>query len=87
MTNKIDKIPDRISFDMKTALIILTLGGLLAFAVGVSAYVWWQLEDVELGVYGTIALILGIIFTLATGVGLMRLMYYSHKHGHDDNLR
>ncbi len=87
MTNRIDEIADRIGFDMKTALIILILGGLLAFAVDVSAFVWWQLEDVEMGVYGTIALILGIMFTLATGVGLMRLMYYSHKHGHDDNLR
>lgn len=87
MTKGIDEIPDRMGFDMKTALIILILGGLLAFAVGVSAYVWWQLEDVELGVHGTIALILGIVFTLATGAGLMRLMVYSHKHGHDDNLR
>ena len=60
-------VPDRIGFGMKTALIILLLGGLLAFAVGVSAYVWWQLEDVELGVHGTIALILGIVFTLAMG--------------------
>ncbi len=72
---------------MKTALVILTLGGLLAFAVGVSAYAWWRLEDVELGVHGTIALILGIVFTLATGASLMWLMVYSHKHGHDDNLR
>ena len=62
MTNRIDEIPDRIGFDMKTALIILILGGLLAFALGVSAYMWWQLEDVELGVHGTIALILGIVF-------------------------
>ena len=87
MTNRIDEVPDRIGFDMKTALITLILGSLLAFAVGVSAYVWWQLEDVELGVHGTIALILGIVFTLATPPGLMRLMVYSHNHGHDDNLR
>lgn len=72
---------------MKTALLILTLGGLLAFAVGVSIYVWWQLEDVELGIHGTIAMILGIVFTFATGAGLIRLMYYSHRHGHDDDLR
>ncbi|MCH7936271.1 MAG: hypothetical protein IH994_04155 [Proteobacteria bacterium] len=72
---------------MKTALIILLLGGLLAFTVGVSAYVWWQLEDVGLGVHGTIALILGLVFTFATGAGLMRLMVYSHKPRHDDDLR
>ncbi len=86
-TNAGPTVSERIGFDMKTALLILTLGGLLAFAIGVSVYVWWQLEDVELGIYGTIALILGIVFTLATGVGLMRLMYYSHQHGHDDNIR
>ena len=45
------------------------------------------MENVELGVHGTIALILGIVFTLATGLGQIRLMVYSRKHGHDDNLR
>lgn len=69
---------------MKTALLIAFLGGMLAVAVAVSAYMWWQLRDVALGVHGTVALIGGAAFTAAVAVVLMRLVYYSQRHGHDD---
>ena len=66
---------------MKTAhLIILVLGGLLAFAIGSSVYLWWRLEDVEVGIRGNIALILGILFTFTMWVGLMCLI----RHSPDD---
>ncbi len=73
---------------MKTALrITLILGGLLALVIGTSVYLWWQLEDVEMGVHATVALILGIVFASAMWAGLMWLMFYSRKRGHDDNVR
>ncbi|MFQ5763865.1 MAG: hypothetical protein ACE5GT_02960 [Rhodospirillales bacterium] len=72
---------------MKTTLLIAFLGGMLAFAVTASAYMWWQLSDVALGVHGTVALIGGVVFTAAVGIVLMRLVYYSQRHGHDDRQR
>ena len=73
---------------MKTALrITLILCGLLTLAIGISVYLWWQLEDVEMGVHVTVALILGIVFASAMWTGLMWLMFYSRKRGHDDNVR
>jgi len=72
---------------VKSAFVVAVLGGLLAFAVAVSGYMWWQLRDVALGVHGTVALVLGVLFTFGVGVVLMRLVYYSHHHGHDDRQR
>ena len=69
---------------MKTAIVaivlILTLAGTLYYAVDV----WLSLEGVEMSVHGIIAIILCVIFVTGLGVGLMRLSYYSHHHGHDD---
>lgn len=69
---------------MKTLILILTLFGLLAAAVGVAIYVWVGMSDVELSTHGVIALILGVLVSLALGVGLMALVFYSHRKGHDD---
>jgi hypothetical protein len=33
---------------------------------------------------GWLAMILGIVFTLVIGVGLMALVFYSSRKGHDD---
>jgi hypothetical protein len=40
--------------------------------------------DVEMSVHGYIAMILGIVFSLVIGCGLMALMFYSSRHGYDD---
>ena len=34
---------------------------------------------------GYVAMILGIVFSLAVGFGLMALLFYSSRHGYDDN--
>ncbi len=63
---------------------VSALGLLLAAAVAVAFTVWRALAEVELGLHGIIALLLGVGVTLALGIGLMRLSYYSHRHGYDD---
>ncbi len=69
---------------MKTALVTIVLltilGGTLYYAVDV----WLSLEGVEMSVHGIIAIVLCVVFVTGLGVGLMRLSYYSHQHGHDD---
>ncbi len=59
-------------------------GLLLAATVGVAFITWQALAEVELGLHGIIALLLGVGATLALGIGLMSLVYYSHRHGYDD---
>ena len=69
---------------MRTALAILVLFLLLAVALSWTIVAWVSLDAVEMSVHGYIAMVLGIIFSLALGFGLMGLMFYSSRHGYDD---
>ncbi len=69
---------------MPRALLVLTLSALLAVALLVAGLLWWQLEAVEIGLHGALALGLGAVLSLALGGGLMALVFYSNRHGYDD---
>jgi hypothetical protein len=69
-----------------TAAVVVTLLGLLAAAAGVAWWGWGQLSDVEMGMHGWIALAIGVTLTLALGIGLMWLVYYSHRRGYDERV-
>jgi pilus assembly protein TadC len=68
---------------MKSFFLILPLLAILGLALwcAVSA---WNAVDVEMSIHGYIAMILGIVFSLVIGCGLMALMFYSSRHGYDD---
>jgi hypothetical protein len=66
--------------------VVAVLLCLLAAAAGVGWWGWNQLADVEMGLHGYIALALGVLATTALGVGLMWLVYYSDRHGYDDEV-
>ncbi|MDH3791729.1 MAG: hypothetical protein OEU09_10720 [Rhodospirillales bacterium] len=70
---------------MKTLILILVLGGLLAAAVVGSAVVWNAIGGIELSGHGLAALVLGALVSLALGGGLMFLVFYSSRRGHDDD--
>jgi hypothetical protein len=53
-----------------------------ASASGVYA---WTSVDVEMSIHGYIAMILGIVFSLMIGCGLMALMFYSSCRGYDES--
>jgi uncharacterized membrane protein len=69
----------------------LVLGILAVFLVFALAflYVGWGMRDSELdrgqqmSGAGYVAMTFGIIVTLALGVGLMALIFYSNRRGHD----
>ena len=67
-------------------LVLAVLIGLLGLAIAV-LYVGWQPgnDDVGTGMsgagYGAMAL--GIVATLALGIGLMALVFYSNRSGRD----
>ncbi len=69
---------------MRKFLLILALFTLLAAALAGGAYLWWSMAEVKIGIHGLIALILGAVFSLALGGGLMALVFYSNRHGHDE---
>ena len=70
---------------MKAFALIAGLGGLLIVALLAAAFLWWSLADVEISLHGMIALALGCLISLLLGGGLMFLVFYSSRHGHDDD--
>lgn len=62
-------------------------GSLIASAVlviGLMIYSWNQIGPVDIPLSGMIALALGVLLSLAVGCGLMALVFYSNRSGHDD---
>ena len=69
---------------MKTAGLMAFLLCVLAGA-GVGTWLLWErLPPVEISLHGYLALALGVVCSLALGIGLMRLVYISHRRGFDE---
>ena len=69
---------------MKTFLLIAGLGTLLFLTLVSALFLWWSLGDVDISLHGMIAIILGCLVSLLLGGGLMFLVFYSSRQGHDD---
>jgi hypothetical protein len=67
----------------KFLLIVGSLLGLGAVAYW-ALYVYGTIEGVEISGHGVTAMIVGLVFTVIIGFGLMALLFFSNKHGHDD---
>ena len=63
--------------------IVLTVLLLFLVATGVIAYLGWTLGDADVPASGYIAMGFGVILSLAVGVGLMTLLFYSSRKGYD----
>jgi hypothetical protein len=50
----------------------------------VIAALWTGIGDAEISIVGWLALGLGVIVTLALGIGLMALVFISNRHGYDE---
>lgn len=57
---------------------------MLLLALAGAAWLLAGLDSVSIGVHGWIALILGVIFSLAVGGGLMALVFISSRQGYDE---
>ena len=63
----------------------IAIAGFLSLSMlAVAVYLWLSLGDVEMSGMGIIALIGGGLATLALGVGLMSLVFYSNRKGFDE---
>ena len=69
---------------MRKIALIAALFALLAASVWFAYYVWVSDEGPPLPAVGYVAMTLGILFSLIVGVGLMALIFYSHRHGYDE---
>jgi hypothetical protein len=67
----------RRSFWIACAVLIVCLAG-------VAVYGWLSLRDSAMSTIAVIALGGGVLATLALGIGLMSLLFYSNREGFDD---
>jgi hypothetical protein len=64
----------------------LVIAVLCAFLVGAGAlgYLGWFSTTTEVPASGYVALVLGVVFSLVVGIGLMALVFYSSRKGYDE---
>ena len=56
----------------------------LILVIVVMASVWTGLGDTGMSAGGWLALVLGVVATLALGIGLMALVFISSRRGYDE---
>lgn len=66
------------------AVIIVSLFAMLLLTIVVAAMGWTSAGDIQMSMGGWIALGLGSFFSLAVGIGLMSLVFYSSRKGYDE---
>jgi hypothetical protein len=64
--------------------VVMTVLVLLLVAAAVIGYLGWTSTDTSVPLSGYIAMAFGVIFSLAVGVGLMALLFYSSRAGYDE---
>ncbi len=60
---------------------------ILAAAAWFASRAWTAISGPPMPAAGYVAMILGIVFSLVVGCGLMALLFYSSRHGYDDQFR
>ncbi len=70
---------------MKTAVAITLMFLFLVAAVVIAVISWVSIGDVDISLFGIVTMIVGSVLTLALGGGLMALVFYSNRSGHDDD--
>jgi len=70
-----------------TIAIVVVLIVILAAAGWYAASAWISLSGPPMPTSGYVAMILGIVFSLVIGCGLMALLFYSSRYGYDEPSR
>jgi hypothetical protein len=65
-------------------MVVAVLFVILAAAFWYVAWAWTSLSGPPMPTTFYVALILGVVFSLVVGFGLMGLLFYSSRHGYDE---
>lgn len=78
-----DRTPSPKPIGMAGWIAIIVLAGLLIASIGYAVYAWNRMAGITISGFGWVMLGLGVFFTLACGVGLMALVFYSSRKNFD----
>lgn len=66
-----------------TVALVVVLLGVLAVSVWFASQSW-LVDGPPMPTQGYIAMVLGVVFSVLIGCGLMALVFYSNRYGYDD---
>ena len=69
------------------AVMYVSLFGLLVLAIWFAGSVFVQIGGEAIPLYGYVAIAGGVLVSLLVGGGLRALVFYSNRHGYDDEVR
>ena len=69
---------------LKVSIAVVCAAVVVSVIAVVAAVNWGEIGDAGIDTNGWIALILGVLVTLAVGIGLMTLIFISNRRGYDD---
>lgn len=64
--------------------VVIALLSALLVAACMLGYLGWTSTDTKVPEAGYVALVLGVVFSLVVGAGLMALVFYSSRKGYDE---
>jgi hypothetical protein len=67
-----------------SAALVAALLGLLGASLWYASRSWTSIDAPPMPAQGYVAMILGVVFSVALGGGLMALVFYSSRYGYDD---
>jgi len=67
-----------------TIVLVVVLFAMLAAALWYAAHAWMSVDGPPMPVSGYIFMTLGVVLSLLVGFVLMGLIFYSSRHGYDD---
>jgi len=83
-TNKPTPAPGAARTSFGTIVMVVALLGILAGASWYAAQAWLSVDGPPMPATGYVAMTLGVVFSLLVGFALMALLFYSNRHGYDD---
>jgi hypothetical protein len=69
---------------LSTVIIVAVAIAVMGILVAITAHNWESIGGTGISASGWVALVLGVLATLAVGVGLMVLVFISNRRGYDD---
>ncbi len=69
---------------MKKALSVIGFCLIISIISFIGIREYMESEGIDFTIHGQIAMGIGIFFTMLVGFGLMALLFFSNKHGHDE---
>jgi len=74
----------KIGAKIGTAVLCIVLFSFLAVSIWYAGKAWTSVEGPPMPAQGYAAMIMGVVFSVALGCGLMALIFYSSRNGYDE---